>query len=113
MPYTDRKVQKCRSQNKMKQLRNLFCLKQKEMICVGLVLLIIFSALSVVFSTYKSRQLFSELEQSHRHEIYLEEVWGRLLLEQSTWASRERIEDIAITKLTMKIPDSSDIKVVR
>jgi cell division protein FtsL len=74
---------------------------------------VVISALAVVYSSYKSRQLFAQLQQEHRRSIQLEEEWGRLLLEQSTWASHSRIEQVASSKLGMKVPNSSDIKVIK
>lgn len=77
-----------------------------------LLVLVIGSALGVIYSSYKSRQLFSELQQLNKEATHLEEDWGRLLLEQSTWASHSRIERIATSQLDMEVPDSSDIVVV-
>lgn len=86
---------------------------EKNLLAAALFVIVIMSALAVIYSTYKSRQLLSELQQAHRSEIFLEERWGRLLLEQSTWASHVRVEEVAISKLGMKVPDSSDIRVVK
>lgn len=82
------------------------------MASVVLTVLVVVSALCVVYSTYKSRQFFSGLQQAYRVEIQLEEQWGRLLLEQSTWASHVRIEKLAIAKLKMKVPSPTDITVI-
>lgn len=86
---------------------------QTMVACVVLTALVVGSALAVVYSTYKSRQLFSALQKEYRHEIALEEQWGRLLLEQSTWASPVRIEEVATTKLKMKVPETTAIRVVK
>lgn len=86
---------------------------ERSLAVVVLIVLLIISALAVIYSTYKSRQLLSQLQQAHRDEIFLEERWGRLLLEQSTWASHVHIEEVAISKLGMKVPESSDIRVVK
>jgi cell division protein FtsL len=81
--------------------------------CAALTVLVVASALAVVYSTYESRQLFNALQKEYRHEVTLEEQWGRLLLEQSTWASPVRIEEVAITKLKMKVPDTTAIRVIK
>ena len=57
----------------------------------ALLALVVISALSVIYSTYRSRQLFNELQQLQRAEWNLDEDWERLLLEQGTWASHERV----------------------
>lgn len=79
---------------------------------VVLLLLVLVSALAVVYSSFKSRQLFSDLQQMDRHAVQLEEDWGRLLLEQSTWSSYSRIEQIARARLDMVVPEAADIVLV-
>jgi cell division protein FtsL len=76
------------------------------------LVLVVASALSVIYSSYKSRQSFSGLQLEIRQAMQLEEEWGRLLLEQSTWASHTRIERMAKEKLNMIVPDSTVLIVV-
>lgn len=80
---------------------------------VLLVLFFIGSAIGVIFSSFQSRQLFGDLQQQIRETTRLEEEWGRLLLEQSTWASHSRIERLAKSKLTMVVPAPESVIVVR
>lgn len=75
-------------------------------------LLVVVSAVGVIYSSYKSRQLFSQLQQLRSESMQLEEEWGRLLLEQSTWSSHERIDRLARTRLQMVVPDPAQIKVI-
>ncbi|MBL4827185.1 MAG: cell division protein FtsL [Spongiibacteraceae bacterium] len=82
-------------------------------VCLVLLLFVIISALGVVFSSYKSRQLFSDVQQQYAQTLALDEQWGRLLLEQSTWSSHSRIEQLAKTKLSMMVPDPAAIIVVK
>lgn len=77
-----------------------------------ILVLVVASALSVIYSSYKSRQLFSSLQIEVRQAMQLEEEWGRLLLEQSTWASHTRIERMAKENLNMIVPDSTVLVVV-
>jgi cell division protein FtsL len=67
------------------------------------------SALGVIYSKHQSRKSFVELTQLQQHRDQLNTHWGRLQLEQSTWATHGRIEKIARTKLQMEIPDNSKI----
>jgi cell division protein FtsL len=46
-----------------------------------------------------------------RDELNIE--FGRLQLEQATWAESNRIDQVARTRLGMKFPETSDIVVVR
>lgn len=67
------------------------------------------SALGVIYSKHQSRKSFVELTELQQHRDDLNTYWGRLQLEQSTWATHGRIEKIARTKLQMVIPDNRKI----
>lgn len=71
------------------------------------------SAIGVVYSIHQSRKLFVQLQslQAQRDEMDVE--WGRLQLEQSTWATDARIEELASSKLDMIIPAPSSIVMVK
>jgi cell division protein FtsL len=81
--------------------------------CLLALILVLVSSLGVIFSTYKSRQLFSDVQLQHRDSMQLEEQWGRLLLEQSTWASHSRVEGLARAKLGMVVPDPGAMIVIK
>ncbi len=78
-----------------------------------LLVLVVISALAVIYSTYRSRTLFNERQQLQREEWALDEEWERLLLEQSTWAAHERVSEIAEKKLEMVMPDPAAIHIVQ
>lgn len=79
---------------------------------VLLVLAVVYSATSVVYSTHKSRHLLNELQQLGKQRNDLQVEWGQLLLEQSSLISQGRIEDIAIADLGMEIPAMENVVVV-
>ena len=81
--------------------------------CLLALVLVLVSSLSVILSTYKSRQLFSDVQLQHRESMQLEEQWGRLLLEQSTWSSHTPIESLAKNKLNMVVPDPARMIVIK
>jgi cell division protein FtsL len=70
------------------------------------------SALGVVCSKHYSRQLFTELQALHMRRDALSIEWGRLQLEQSTWAAHGRIEVIAAERLHMHLPAVSSMVAV-
>lgn len=78
-----------------------------------LLVLVLVSASALVQSSHRSRKLFSELQDLRREAMQLDEEWGRLLLEQSTWASPDRVQGLAEDKLKMKAPDMREVKMVR
>ena len=70
-------------------------------------------ALSVVYTTYRNRVLFAELETLRNEAEDMQSTWTQLLLEQSTLASYQRVTDVAEKHLDMTIPDPHTIVVLR
>lgn len=77
-----------------------------------LVLLVLVSAFAIVHSTHACRALYAQLQVLESSQWYLHEDYGRLLLEQSTWASHYRVEKVAREELGMTPPDLNLFKVV-
>lgn len=79
---------------------------------VLLWLLVVVSALGVVISKHESRKQFLALQtlEAERDQLAIE--WGRLQLEQSSWATHGRVEQLARNKLKMKIPRVGDTVMV-
>ncbi len=84
-----------------------------KMALILLALSVFISAIGVIYSIHESRKLFVQLQslQAQRDEMDVE--WGRLQLEQSTWATDARIEDLANRKLDMIIPSPNAIVMVK
>ena len=70
------------------------------------------SAMALVYTKHESRKLFVELEQltDERDELNIE--WGQLQIEQSTWATHARIEQLAAEDLKLTRPDTTEIFVI-
>ena len=77
-----------------------------------LALILIGCALGVVTSQHKARKLFVELQKEQELTTQLDVEWGQLQLEQSTWATHARIENIAGRTLQMRVPDAKRIQVI-
>lgn len=73
----------------------------------------VLTAIGVVFARHEHRQLFIALSALEKSRDDLNIEFGRLQLEQATWAESNRIDQVARTRLGMKFPESSDIVVVR
>jgi cell division protein FtsL len=73
----------------------------------------VLSAIGVVFARHEHRQLFIALTKLERSRDELNIEFGRLQLEQATWAESNRIDQVARMRLGMKFPETSDIVVVR
>ena len=79
----------------------------------GLLCLVLITALGVVWTRHESRVLFVQLTslQNQRDDLNVE--YGRLELEQATWAEPRRIDEEARAKLGMVAPAPADIQLVR
>jgi cell division protein FtsL len=73
---------------------------------------LIFSALGLVNSQHKARNLYIELEQIGQAAKQYDQEYGQLQLEQSTWAMHSRVEQIATQQLQMQVPDAKRVQMV-
>ena len=78
-----------------------------------LVASVIGSSIGVVYTRHEHRQSFIELSRLERERDELNIEFGRLQLEQATWAETSRIEQVAAATLGMKFPASADIVVMK
>jgi cell division protein FtsL len=85
---------------------------------VGTVLLLLLlgatlvSAIGVVWTRHQSRALFVQLTQLQDQRDALNIEYGRLELEQATWAEPRRIDSEARSRLGMLTPRPQDIRLV-
>lgn len=79
---------------------------------IATTVLILVSAFTIIYSTHACRALYASLQELESSQWYLQEDYGRLLLEQSTWASHHRVEKVARADLGMQAPDLTRFKVV-
>lgn len=70
------------------------------------------SALGVVYSSFETRRLVAQHQQLLNEKNAMQVEWGQLLLEQSTWGSYNRVEQLAGSKLKMRVPSPNEIVMV-
>lgn len=70
------------------------------------------SAMALVYTKHDSRKLFVELEELTHERDALNIEWGQLQIEQSTWATHARIEQVATDKLDLTRPEATEIFVI-
>ncbi len=78
-----------------------------------LVAAVIVSALGVVYARHENRRHFVELNQLTNERDSLNFEFGRLQLEQATWAENNRIEQIARGRLGMVSPGPAEMIVTK
>ncbi len=78
-----------------------------------LVASIVLSAIGVAHARHQHRQLYVELTRLERARDELNIEFGRLQLEQATWAESNRIDQVARQRLGMRFPGTDETVVVR
>jgi len=79
-------------------------LNPRLLILIGLALAVFASALGNVYVKHLRRTLVVELDglQGERDEMQIE--WGQLRLEESTWATHDRVQELAGSRLGLALP---------
>ena len=73
----------------------------------------VITAIGVVHARHQHRELYVQLTRLERERDELNIEFGRLQLEQATWAESNRIDQVARNRLGMKFPAAGEIVVVR
>jgi cell division protein FtsL len=79
---------------------------------VGIIVLLIMlmsSALAVIYSKNYSRSIFIDIERHERALDQYEVQWGQMQLELSTLAEQNRVERIAKERLKLVLPPRESI----
>lgn len=77
-----------------------------------LVVLLILSAFAVVYLKDLNRRTFIQYQDMVRANQQAQVDWGKLLLEQSTWAAQANVQQVAAERLHMYTPNAKDIVLV-
>lgn len=78
-----------------------------------LLLAVVASAIAVVWARHQGRVAFVHLTQLQNQRDALNVEYGRLELEQATWAAPGRIEQIARSQLGMIDPAPAQVGLIR
>ena len=86
--------------------------RQPVVLVLVFAVVCVMSALALVYTKHESRRLFVELESLTQERDELNIEWGQLQIEQSTWATHARIEQVATDDLALVRPESTEIFVI-
>lgn len=87
-------------------------MKQSMLLHALLASLLLLSSVGLVYVQHRHRALYVELQSLERERDSLDVEWGKLQLEQSTWATHERIESLARKRLGLRVPPISETVLV-
>ena len=86
--------------------------RQPFLLVLVFALVCVLSAMALIYTKHESRKLFVELEQLTHERDELNIEWGRLQIEQSTWAQHARIEQVATEDLALVRPAATEVFVI-
>jgi cell division protein FtsL len=78
-----------------------------------LVLVVVVSAICVVFSKHQGRKLFIELQSLENERDAMDVEWGQLQLEQSTLTTQGQVEVAARDRLGMVVLSADNMVIVK
>jgi cell division protein FtsL len=82
-------------------------------LAVGVLLLaVVASGIAVVWARHQDRVAFVDLSKRQNQRDALNVEFGRLELEQATWASPSRIESIARGQFGMLSPPAASVEMI-
>ena len=81
-------------------------------IIIVLVVAVMASAIGSVYAKHESRKLFTELQELTIERDRLEVDWGKLQIEQSTWSTHARVEQMAREQMDMRAPAPGQISLI-
>jgi len=74
-----------------------------------LVFAVMASAIGSIYAKHESRKLFTELQRLNVERDRMEVEWGQLQIEQSTWATYARVEQLAREDMKMRPPTADEM----
>ena len=84
----------------------------RRLTLAALWVLLLGSALAVVWTKHQARSLFIELQGLTAERDALDIEWGQLKLEQTAWATHGRVEQTARVGLQMVIPRPNEVQIL-
>jgi cell division protein FtsL len=87
--------------------------KLSVLIASGIAMLVLVSAVGVIWSKHQARTAFIELQRLQNYRDHLDIEWGQLKLEQSYWSTPGRVEQVAHAQLKMIVPVPTEVRIVQ
>lgn len=86
--------------------------ESRVLVTLGLVAVLMLSAIGVVVSAHENRELFNTLSGLQQARDGYQREWSQLLLEQSALSAHGRVEHLAAERFNMVVPGREDIVLV-
>lgn len=86
--------------------------QRRQLAFGGLMAAVLASAVGAVYAKHENRKLFMELQALTEERDALDVDWSRLQIEQSTWSTHARVEQLARGEMHMRSPGSDELRLV-
>jgi cell division protein FtsL len=77
-----------------------------------LAIALVTSAIASVYAKHEARKLFTDLQALNAERDRLEVDWGKLQIEQSTWSTYGRVEQLAREQMNMYVPPPDQVSLL-
>ena len=74
-----------------------------------LVFVVMASAIGGIYAKHEARKLFTNLQRLNVERDKMEVEWGQLQIEQSTWSTYARVEQLAREDMKMRPPTANEV----
>ena len=78
----------------------------------ALISVVMASAIAGIYAKHESRKLFTELQSLNTERERREVDWGRLQIEQGTWSTYGRVEQLAREQMQMHTPQPDQVSLL-
>lgn len=95
-----------------RQLILTYFLTKKQALMLLFTLAILISGLSIIYNTHITRLMYSGYQRELLEQTQLHIQRSQLLLERSTLLTQPRIQQIAVNKLGMLMPDQKSVVII-
>ena len=85
---------------------------RRLVVCLLLVFAVMASAIGGIYAKHEARKLFTELQGLNVERDRMEVEWGQLQIEQSTWSTYARVEQLAREDMKMRPPTTDEMKLL-
>ena len=79
---------------------------------IGMFAAVVLSGVATVYLKHEARTRFTELRALQREQDQMEVVGGQLQLEQSTWATHDRVRTVAGEAMDLYMPPGDSVVLV-
>ena len=79
----------------------------------ALAVAVLANGIGCVYVRHEARKLFVQLQKLENERDQLQIEWGKLRIEQGTWASLGRVENMARSELNMVEPEPDEVMAIR